>query len=392
MSSNQPLQKLQEEYLRLRGQLATGRITHEQFEQARAALRLRDAQGHDWGLDADGNWLMYDGRAWVRANPAQASASTPASIPEAAGATAPVLVAPTSNAAGRGLPMGLILGLGGLAAIVLLLLAIFGVALGANVLTSNSGTTSFRTPTSDVLLAGAPTAFVPASVPTDAPVQSPSPTLILAPTTTPTLIPTVALATTVPATACPKPQIASFTINPNAIKRGDTATLNWGTVTNATRAEIDQNIGGVPAPGSRQVKPDRDTTFTLTATGCGGVTTAQVSISVLAFGAGDAGIPQGPQQAQKFLQFDWSNRSSFNSDYLSGIEIQTNRGGSYQPFESASNFPDGQYTNKKAFPTDGKYKIRFRWWMIDPKTHQAVSLKSQWSVICFNYGDNEQCN
>ncbi len=317
----------------------------------------------------------------------------------ATNAASPILIPPRSRS--RGLILGLVVGAAGLA-IVCLLLAVLGVGGVATQLQFVGGSASQAAPiaasTSQVQLAQAPTA-APSSSPTFDALSTlaavlPSPSVATATSTVP---PTVPLPTdTVPAAtssvACLKPQIASFTINPTAIKRGDTAMLNWGAVTNATRADIDQGIGGVPSPGSHQVKPDRDTTFTLTATGCGGVTTAQVSISVLPFGVGDPGIPQGPQTAQKFLQFDWSNRSTFNSDYLSGIEIQTNRSGSYQPFESAQNFPDGQYTNKKAFPTNGKYKIRFRWWMIDPKTHQPVSLKSQWSVICFNYGDNEPCN
>ncbi len=377
MSSNLPFQKLEDEYLRLAGQLATGRITREQFEQARGALRLQDAQGRDWSLDDKGDWLMYDGRAWTRAEPS--------SISEGTNAALPVTAQPAPNAPARRLPIRLILALIALAAAqAMLILAILRITPAAKVRDTASGESAVSTPTSVILLAGAPT-LAPAT--SFAPL--PTPTLAV-----PTLFPTLPLATWTASspTPCPKPQIASFTINPNEIKRGDNATLNWGVVTNATRDEIDQNIGSVLAPSSRQVKPDRDTTFTLTATGCGGVATAQVSVSVLPFGAGEAGIPQGPQQAQKFLLFDWGDEASFNNAFLYGIEIDTDLSGSYQPFELASNFPDSQYTNKEPFPTDGRYKIRFRWWMIDPKTHRDASFKSQWSVICFNYGKNAPCN
>jgi hypothetical protein len=194
-------------------------------------------------------------------------------------------------------------------------------------------------------------------------------------------------------TVCPPPQIASFTTNRPEIKRGDTTTLNWGAVTNATSAVIDNGIGGVPTPGSRQIRPDKNTTYTLTANGCGGTKTAQTTIGVFAIGELYQGIPEGQRSFQSKLQFNWSNRSGYDGDtYLSAIEIEIERNGSYQPFETTVNFElqGNGYENKKPFP-QGKYKIRFRWWMTDRVTHQRVSFKSAWSVICFNYNDNETC-
>jgi len=195
-------------------------------------------------------------------------------------------------------------------------------------------------------------------------------------------------------TVCPSPQIAAFTINPPEIKRGDSATLTWGAVTNANSAVIDNNIGGVPTPGSRQVRPDKNpTTYTLTANGCGGTITAQVSIGVFAVGPLYQGIPEGPTSFRPRLNFDWSNRSGYDGDkYLSNIEIQIQKNDSYQPFELTENFrlQGNGYQNRTPF-SQGKYKIRFRWWMTDRQTHQRVSLKSAWSVICFNYNDNDQC-
>jgi hypothetical protein len=234
-------------------------------------------------------------------------------------------------------------------------------------------------------LAPTPTPTLPAPTST---VASELPTLTPEPTLTPTNVPI-----TVAATLCPKPQIASFTINPNEIKRGDAATLSWGAVTNANTAIIDNGVGGVPAPGSRQVRPDKNTTYTLTANGCGGTTTAQTSISVFAIGPLNAGIPSGSQGWQAKEQFNWSNRSGYDGDkYLSNIEIEIERNGTFQPFETTLNFelPGNGYENKKLFPA-GKYKIRFRWWMSDRVTHQRVSFKSAWSVICFDYKSNEPC-
>ncbi|HEX9077494.1 MAG TPA: Ig-like domain-containing protein [Anaerolineae bacterium] len=244
-------------------------------------------------------------------------------------------------------------------------------------------------------LAGISISVLPAvsTTPNSAPTLS-----VLASTVTPQLPTFTPIASTTPlatspttaATPCAKPQIGSFTIDPGELKRGDSATLNWGAVTNANSAVIDNGVGGVPTPGSRSVRPDKKTTYTLTATGCGGTSSTQVTVEVFALGAGQPGIPQGTRPNQKHMQFDWSNRSEFDDKYLSGIDIETNRGGSYQPFESAANFDFGNYENKKAFEP-GKYKVRFRWWLIDRNTKQRVSLKGQWSVICFDFGPNEQC-
>jgi hypothetical protein len=244
-------------------------------------------------------------------------------------------------------------------------------------------------------LAGISISVLPAvsTTPNSAPTL-PVPTLTLTaqlPTLTPIAPATLTnIPPTIASTPCAKPQIGSFTIDPGELKRGDSATLNWGAVTNANSAVIDNGVGGVPTPGSRAVRPDKKTTYTLTATGCGGTSSTQVTIEVFALGAGQPGIPQGVTTFQKNVDFDWSNRSEFNSDNLSGIDIEINRNGSYQPFESATNLDSGHYRNKKAFDAP-RQKIRFRWWQIDPKTKQRISLKSQWSVICLGFNQNEKC-
>jgi len=81
---------------------------------------------------------------------------------------------------------------------------------------------------------------------------------------------------------CPwTPVIESFTASPTTITAGQSATLNWGFVIGAERAEIDQGIGGVETPGSTTVSPATTTTYTLTATCQGKVRTAQVTINVV---------------------------------------------------------------------------------------------------------------
>lgn len=80
---------------------------------------------------------------------------------------------------------------------------------------------------------------------------------------------------------CPGPPvIASFDANPSTIAAGQSSTLSWGAVTNATSAAIDPGIGGVGTPGSTSVSPGTTQTYVLTATGCGGTVSRQVTIVV----------------------------------------------------------------------------------------------------------------
>lgn len=84
-----------------------------------------------------------------------------------------------------------------------------------------------------------------------------------------------------PSANCPfTPVIASFTASPSVISPGQSATLSWGFVTGAEKAEIDNDIGGVATPGSTTVTPAGTTTYTMTAT-CGSkVRQSQVTITV----------------------------------------------------------------------------------------------------------------
>ena len=61
MSADQ-FRRAEDEYFRLKGQLAAGRITPEQFEAALKNLMLQDAQGRWWMLGPDtGKWHVHDG-------------------------------------------------------------------------------------------------------------------------------------------------------------------------------------------------------------------------------------------------------------------------------------------------------------------------------------------
>jgi hypothetical protein len=76
------------------------------------------------------------------------------------------------------------------------------------------------------------------------------------------------------------PAVASFTATPNTITAGQSSTLSWGPVENTDHVVIDQGIGEVAGWNSMVVTPATTTTYTLTATGCGGTTTYQVTVTV----------------------------------------------------------------------------------------------------------------
>jgi hypothetical protein len=64
------IQKLEDQYLVLKGQLAAGRITRDQFDASVKDLMVQDAQGRYWMLGPDtGKWYTHDGKNWVEAQP-----------------------------------------------------------------------------------------------------------------------------------------------------------------------------------------------------------------------------------------------------------------------------------------------------------------------------------
>jgi hypothetical protein len=76
------------------------------------------------------------------------------------------------------------------------------------------------------------------------------------------------------------PVISFFTANPANIQAGECTTLDWGKVDYATSVIIDNNIGGVGTPGSKEVCLGSSTTFLMTATGPGGTTEREVVVNV----------------------------------------------------------------------------------------------------------------
>jgi len=115
---------------------------------------------------------------------------------------------------------------------------------------------------------------------------SPRPTRSVEPSPQPTRT-TVAPPAPTSAPGCAgAPVISYFRANPSTINAGETTTLEWGKVTNGNSdilvasVIIEPGLGEVGSPGSRQVSPNRTTTYVMTATGCGGPATAEVTVVV----------------------------------------------------------------------------------------------------------------
>lgn len=62
--------RVEDEFFKLKGQVAAGRITQAQFEEQLRGLIVQDAQGRHWMLGADSaKWYVHDGTDWVERNP-----------------------------------------------------------------------------------------------------------------------------------------------------------------------------------------------------------------------------------------------------------------------------------------------------------------------------------
>jgi hypothetical protein len=74
--------------------------------------------------------------------------------------------------------------------------------------------------------------------------------------------------------------VISFIANPTGIVAGSPATLFWS-VSNSRSVSIDNGVGPVAASGSINVFPTTTTTYTMTAVGIAGNSSAQVTINVI---------------------------------------------------------------------------------------------------------------
>lgn len=75
------------------------------------------------------------------------------------------------------------------------------------------------------------------------------------------------------------PRILALEATPQSIRRGEEVRLRWDTE-DATRVSFDQGLGVQTVDGEISVRPDRTTSYTLTAAGPGGTTQASISVQV----------------------------------------------------------------------------------------------------------------
>ncbi len=76
--------KVEDDFMRLKGQLESGRITRDQFDSALKALMLQDRQGRYWSIGGDtGKWYVHDGQSWIESPPPleQPATNAPKSAP-----------------------------------------------------------------------------------------------------------------------------------------------------------------------------------------------------------------------------------------------------------------------------------------------------------------------
>ena len=107
MSRAEQFQRVEDEYYRLKGKYATGRLTEEEFDQALKDLVFQDAQGRYWIVGAEtGEWYASDGGAWLKAQPPAAATAAPRASPPVAPAEmeskhAPLIAESDATAARR---------------------------------------------------------------------------------------------------------------------------------------------------------------------------------------------------------------------------------------------------------------------------------------------------
>jgi hypothetical protein len=78
MLADNPFKRAEDEYFTLKGKLAAGRITREQFEAALRDLMVQDAQGRYWVLGTDSaKWFVREGELWVERDPYANAPMTP---------------------------------------------------------------------------------------------------------------------------------------------------------------------------------------------------------------------------------------------------------------------------------------------------------------------------
>jgi len=118
--------------------------------------------------------------------------------------------------------------------------------------------------------------------------------------------------------------IVVFTATPDAVQKGQLVTLKWQ-VTNAVKVSI-EGVGDVPINGSKKVKPDASTTFTLTALGEGGTQTATVDVEVAAGPLPTILFSANPESVQSgqtvTLKWQVTNASEVSIEGLGKVQLK----------------------------------------------------------------------
>src|SRR5579875_2355518 len=107
-----------------------------------------------------------------------------------------------------------------------------------------------------------------------------------------------------PAPAAPPPAAAPvityFNAEPSTINSGQSSSLRWS-VDNATNIQIDNGIGQVSPAGRRAVYPTATTTYHMTATGPGGSTSGEATVTVSTPPPAEAPPPQNTETVADIL-------------------------------------------------------------------------------------------
>lgn len=91
-----------------------------------------------------------------------------------------------------------------------------------------------------------------------------------------------AVGTSAAAVTCQGAPDISFRVSKDSIAPNDTVILQWDKPIRVTDVSIAPDIGKVALTGTQAVQPVKNTTYVLTAMGCGGTTTRQVTVNVVA--------------------------------------------------------------------------------------------------------------
>ena len=148
----------------------------------------------------------------------------------------------------------------------------------------------------------------------------------------------------------PPPVITSFISGPSVLNVGAPTTLTWS-VLNASTVTIDNNIGDVKNSTFKSVAPLATTTYKLTATNAGGVTTATTTITVNQL---DSQAPTAPiiigATAKSSVQIDLNWTASTDNIGVAGYQVYRNNsivatlGGTVTTYSDYGVSPNTTYT------------------------------------------------